>query len=90
MTNVLVTGANRGLGLGFVKNYLGKNVNVVSTTRDIKGSKELLALKENFPDTLEIFELDLIVYLINPIFSNFNSREKFESFILGFQNAKRD
>ena len=39
MTNVLITGANRGLGLGFVKNYLGKNVNVVSTTRDIKSSK---------------------------------------------------
>ena len=59
MTNVLITGANRGLGLGFVKNYLGKNVNVVSTTRDIKGSKELLALKESFRDKLEIFELDL-------------------------------
>ena len=60
MTNVLITGANRGLGLGFVKNYLGKNINVVSTTRDIKGSKELLALKEIFRDKLEIFELDLI------------------------------
>ena len=60
MTNVLITGANRGLGLGFVKNYLGKDVNVVSTTRDIKGSTELLALKEIFRDKLEIFELDLI------------------------------
>ena len=60
MKNVLVTGANRGLGLGFVKNYLGKNVNVVSTTRDIKNSRELLALKERFPENLEIFELDLL------------------------------
>ncbi len=60
MTNVLVTGANRGLGLGFVKNYLGKNVNVVSTTRDLESSKELLALKERFPNNLEIFELDLL------------------------------
>ena len=60
MTNVLVTGANRGLGLGFVKNYLGKNVNVVSTTRDLKSSTELLALKEKFPNNLEIFELDLL------------------------------
>ena len=60
MTNVLVTGANRGLGLGFVKNYLGKNVNVVSTTRDIKNSRELLALKERFPKNMEIFELDLL------------------------------
>ncbi len=60
MTNVLITGANRGLGLGFVKNYLGKNVDVVSTTRDLKSSKELLALKEKFPNNLEILELDLL------------------------------
>ncbi len=60
MTNVVITGANRGLGLGFVKNYLGKNVDVVSTTRDLKSSKELLALKEKFPNNLEIFELDLV------------------------------
>ncbi len=60
MTNVVITGANRGLGLGFVKNYLGKNVDVVSTTRDLKSSKELLALKEKFPNNLEIFELDLL------------------------------
>ena len=50
MTNVLVTGANRGLGLGFVKHYLGKNVKVVGTTRDLKSSKELLAIKERFPN----------------------------------------
>ena len=60
MTNVVITGANRGLGLGFVKNYLAKNVNVVSTTRDLKSSKELLAIKERFPNNLEIFELDLL------------------------------
>ena len=60
MTNVVITGANRGLGLGFVKNYLAKNVNVVSTTRDLKRSKELLAIKERFPNNLEIFELDLL------------------------------
>ena len=60
MKNVLITGANRGLGLGFVKNYLGKNINVVSTTRELKSSKELLALKERFPNNLEIFELDLL------------------------------
>ncbi len=60
MTNVLITGANRGLGLGFVKKYLEKEVHVVSTTRDIKGSKELLAIKDSFPDKLEIFELDLL------------------------------
>ena len=71
MTNVLVTGANRGLGLGFVKNYLGKNVNVVGTTRDLKSSKELMAIKERFPDNLEIFELDLLKESVGHTLENF-------------------
>ena len=54
MKNILITGANRGLGLGFAKKCLKKNVNVLATVRDIKGSKELFALKERFPDNLEI------------------------------------
>ena len=60
MKNILITGANRGLGLGFAKKCLKKDVHVLATVRDIKGSKELLALKERFPDNLEIFELDLL------------------------------
>ena len=60
MTNVLITGANRGLGLGFVKSFLAKNVNVICTTRDISGSKELLEHKKKHHDNLEILELDLL------------------------------
>ena len=60
MKNILITGANRGLGLGFAKKCLKKDVHVLATVRDIKGSKELLALKERFPNNLEIFELDLL------------------------------
>ena len=60
MTNILITGANRGLGLGFVKKYIEKNVHIMCTTRDISGSKELLAYKEKYPDNIEIFELDLL------------------------------
>ena len=71
MTDVLVTGANRGLGLGFVKNYLGKNINVVGTTRDLKSSKELMAIKERFPDNLEIFELDLLKESAGDSLANF-------------------
>ena len=71
MKNVLITGANRGLGLGFVKNYLGKNINVVSTTRELKSSKKLLALKEKFPNNLEIFELDLLKESAGDILANF-------------------
>ena len=60
MTNVLITGANRGLGLGFVKSFLAKNVNVICTTRNISGSKELLESKKKYPKNLEILELDLL------------------------------
>ena len=60
MTHILITGTNRGFGLGFVKKYIEKNVHLMCTTRDISGSKELLACKEKYPDNLEIFELDLL------------------------------
>ena len=60
MTNVLITGANRGLGLGFVKSFLAKNINVICTTRNISGSKDLLECKKKYPNNLEILELDLL------------------------------
>ena len=60
MTHILITGANRGIGLGFVKKYIEKNVHLTCTTRDISGSKELLAYKEKYPDNMEIVELDLL------------------------------
>ena len=60
MTNVLITGANRGLGLGFVKSFLAKNINVICTTRNIAGSKDLLECKKKYPNNLEILELDLL------------------------------
>ena len=60
MRTILITGANRGLGLGFVKKYLENNVHVLCTSRDVTGSKELLSYKERYPNNLEIFELDLL------------------------------
>ena len=60
MRTILITGANRGLGLGFVKRYLEKKVNVICTTRRIPESKELLACKAQYPNNLEILELDLL------------------------------
>ena len=60
MRTILITGANRGLGLGFVKKYLENNVHVLCTSRDVSGSKELLSCKERYPNNLEIFELDLL------------------------------
>ena len=60
MTNVFITGANRGLGLGFVKSFLAKNANVICTTRNISGSQELLECKKKYPNNIEILELDLL------------------------------
>ena len=60
MTNVLITGANRGLGLGFVRSFLEKNVNVICTSRNMPVSKELLKCKKKHPNNLEIVELDLL------------------------------
>ena len=60
MTNVLITGANRGLGLGFVRSFLAKNVNVICTTRNISGSKDLLECKKKHPNNIQILELDLL------------------------------
>ena len=60
MTHILITGANRGIGLGFVRKYIGKNLHLTCTTRDISGSKELVAFKEKYPNNMEIFELDLL------------------------------
>ena len=71
MKNILITGANRGLGLGFAKKCLKKDEHVLATVRDIKGSEELLALKEKFPNNLEIFELDLLKESVGYTLENF-------------------
>ena len=60
MTHILITGANRGIGLGFVRKYKEKNLQLMCTTRDKSRSKELLAFKEKYPNNMEIFELDLL------------------------------
>ena len=60
MTHILITGANRGIGLGFVRTYIEKNLHLMCTTRDISKSEELLAFKEKYPNNMEIVELDLL------------------------------
>lgn len=44
MLTVLITGANRGLGLEFAKQYLASGWRVIGTCRDPGGAKELRAL----------------------------------------------
>ena len=55
---VLVTGADRGLGLGFVGHYLGEGRLVVATTRRSQPSDDLAALGEQFPEYLQVMRLD--------------------------------
>ena len=42
--NVLITGANRGIGLEFVKKYLGRGDTVIATARDPEKASDLRAL----------------------------------------------
>ena len=56
---VLITGANRGIGLGFVESFLKSGDSVIATSRTTTGAKELKRLKSDYRDRLEIFQLDL-------------------------------
>ena len=47
MPTVLITGANRGLGLEFVRQYAANNWKVIATCRDPGSSKELRVLAES-------------------------------------------
>lgn len=78
---ILVTGANRGLGLGLVKKFLKNNEKVICTTRNISKSKELILCKEKYNDNLEICELDLLDKDSPNILSNFLGDETIDLFI---------
>jgi len=54
MHNILIIGANRGLGLEFAKQYSNDNHNVLATTRSKNDSMELNSIKN-----IKVFELDL-------------------------------
>ncbi|MDF2940520.1 MAG: putative Acetoacetyl-CoA reductase [Gammaproteobacteria bacterium] len=56
---VVVIGGNRGIGLGFVKNYLSKGCSVIATYRDPEKLEELKKIKEIFPDALDFYQLDI-------------------------------
>ena len=54
MHNILIIGANRGIGLEFAKQYSNDNYNVFATTRNRSDSKELNSIKN-----IKVFDLDL-------------------------------
>lgn len=59
MTKVFITGANRGIGLGFVKLYLQKGCEVVACCRNPSQAKELQALQTEWPKALMLCSLDV-------------------------------
>lgn len=60
--NVVVIGGSRGIGLGFVKQYLSLGHNVFSTYRNNGKAGGLFELQKSYPKTLTISELEITDY----------------------------
>ncbi len=56
---ILITGGSRGLGLEFTKQYLSKQFQVFSISRNAESSVELQELKIEYPDLLTIYQVDV-------------------------------
>ncbi len=86
MNRVLITGANRGLGFEFVKQYLASGDEVIATYRENNDISELLKLRDSFQNHLTLVPMDV---------SNPESREnahnavkaKFDSLDILINNA---
>jgi NAD(P)-dependent dehydrogenase (short-subunit alcohol dehydrogenase family) len=60
MKTILITGANRGIGLGFVKEYAKAGWRVLAACRHPKQAEELNVLATMRPyQTITVFELDI-------------------------------
>jgi NAD(P)-dependent dehydrogenase (short-subunit alcohol dehydrogenase family) len=59
MKNVLVTGANRGIGLAFVSEYLGRGSLVIATCRKPSQAHRLLELRQTYRETLILLPMDV-------------------------------
>jgi NAD(P)-dependent dehydrogenase (short-subunit alcohol dehydrogenase family) len=59
MPSTLITGANRGLGLEFARQYLGDGWQVYATCRNPATASELRRLAENSDDKLRILAMDV-------------------------------
>lgn len=59
MNNVLITGANRGIGLAFVDEYLKRGDRVIATCRNPAEAKHLHELQEGYKEALTILQMDV-------------------------------
>ena len=59
MNNVLVTGANRGIGLAFVSAYLERGKRVIATCRQPSQSNQLHELQQTYGEAIIILPMDV-------------------------------
>jgi NAD(P)-dependent dehydrogenase (short-subunit alcohol dehydrogenase family) len=59
MNNVLVTGANRGIGLAFVSAYLQRGSRVIATCRQPSQASELHELQQTYGESIIILPMDV-------------------------------
>jgi NAD(P)-dependent dehydrogenase (short-subunit alcohol dehydrogenase family) len=60
MSSVLVTGANRGLGLEFVRQYAQDGWQVYAATRDPGSAQKLQQLAKSHSDLVKVLRLDVL------------------------------
>lgn len=59
MSHVLITGANRGIGLALTKQFLKAGHSVWATAREPQSARELKQLEDTSKNKLQVFKLDV-------------------------------
>lgn len=74
--SIFITGANRGMGLGYVKHYLKKGFPVIATAKNLAKAPELLLLQKKLPNKLGLLKLDVTKEsAIEKLVSELNSKK---------------